>query len=98
MSDITFPTLSRMPRELTWGVVWNTQVASSPLTQTVRTIELPGARWQVRFRLSDREEADAALVQAHLLRLRGRVNRSLLYNFARPVPRGTIAGTGRAKL
>ena len=93
MSDITFPTLSRIPRDLQWGIVWNTQVASSPLSGAIQTLELPGARWQVSFRLSDRDEADAVLVQAHLMQLRGRVNRSMLYNFARPVPRGTIAGT-----
>ena len=93
MSDITFPTLSRIPRDLTFGIVWNTQVSTSPLSGAVQTLELPGARWQISFRLSDREEADSVLIQAHLLKLRGRVNRSLIYNFARPVPRGTIAGT-----
>ena len=93
MSDITFPTLSRIPRDLTFGVVWNTQVSTSPLSGAIQTLELPGARWQISFRLSDREEADSVLIQAHLLKLRGRVNRSLIYNFARPVPRGTIAGT-----
>lgn len=93
MSDITFPTLSRIPRDLRFGVIWNTQVFSSPLTQSVQTIEIVGARWQASFSLSDREEADTVLIQAHLMKLRGRANRSLIYNFARPTPRGTIAGT-----
>jgi hypothetical protein len=93
MTTIAFPSILRLPRELQFGIVWNTQVFSSPLTQSVHTIEIPGARWKVQFRLSDFEEADTALVQTFLMQLRGRVNNAALYNFARRNPRGTIAGT-----
>jgi len=93
MSTIAFPAISRLPRELQFGIVWNTQVFSSPLTQSVSTVEIPGARWKAQFRLADFEEADATLVQVMLMQLRGRVNRLALYNLARPLPRGTIAGT-----
>ena len=94
MADIAFPTLTRSaPRDVEWGVLWNTQVHASPLTQAVRTVELPGARWQVVFKFGSLEEADAALLQAHLMKLRGRVNRSLIMPWQRSQPRGTIAGT-----
>jgi hypothetical protein len=93
MTTIAFPSISRLPRELPFGIVWNTQVFSSPLTQGVSTIEIPGARWKMQFRLTDFEEADAALVQVFLMQLRGRANRAALYNIARRQPRGTIAGT-----
>lgn len=97
MTTIAFPTISRFPREVQFGIVWNTQVFSSPLRQSVSTIEIPGARWKTQFRLSDFEEADAALVQVFLMQLRGRVNRAAMYNIARRNPRGTIAGTPQVK-
>lgn len=93
MTTISFPAISRLPREFSFGVVWNTQVFSSPLTQSVSTVEIPGARWKMQFRLANFEEADAALVQVMLMQLRGRVNRLALYNLARRTPRGTLAGT-----
>ncbi len=97
MTTIAFPSISRLPREYEFGVVWNTQVFSSPLTQAVRTIEIPGARFKMQFRLSAFEEDDSALVQAFLMQLRGRVNHAAMYNLARPLPRGTIAGTPLVK-
>lgn len=97
MTTIAFPAISRLPRDMQFGIVWNTQIFASPLTQAVGTIEIPGSRWKVQFALNDFQEADAALVQTFVMQLRGRVNRASLYNFARRVPRGTIAGTPLVK-
>lgn len=98
MTDFTFPALTRAaPGAVEWSIVWNTQVFASPLSNTVRTIEIAGARWQVAFQLSSLKEPDAAVLQAHLMQLRGRVHRSLIYPWQRPIPRGTIAGTPLVK-
>lgn len=94
MTAFAFPTLARgVPQAVQWGVVWNTQVFASPLTQSVRTVELPGARWRVTFEYRSLEQADAALLSAWLMQLRGRVHRATLVPWQRNVPRGTIAGT-----
>lgn len=96
MSNITFPTLTlSAPPEVEWGILSNTQESmTSPLNASVQTIGQPGARWKQRFTFSTLIEADAALLQQHLVTLDGKANRSLLPMFARPLPRGTISLTG----
>lgn len=94
MTAIAWPSLTRSgPRNLDWSLVSNTVSFQSPLSGAVQTVEFPGARWKVSFLLENLVEADAALFQAFLARLRGRAGRFTLHNFARPAPRGTIAGT-----
>lgn len=94
MSNITFPTLSRSsPPTVEWGIRANTQVLVSPLNGSVQTLELPGARWFTSFTWETLAEADAALLQAFLVKLRGQANRAVMYPYHRPTPRGTIAGT-----
>jgi hypothetical protein len=94
MTDIAFPTLTRSaPPELTWGIVWNTQVFEAPETGSIQTVENPGARWRAQMQFPNLEEADATLLQAWLMKLRGRANRALIHNFARPNVRGTMTGT-----
>lgn len=91
---IPFPLLVRgIPETLDFGYIANTQSFSSPLSGSVQTVELPGLRWTVSFMLRLLEEEDAAMLHAFLLKLRGRAGRFALYNFARPVPRGTATGT-----
>lgn len=97
MSVITFPTLTRAaPRVINFGLRSATQVLESPLTGGVQTAEIPfAARWLMSFSLNDLAEADdAPLVQAYLVKLRGRANRASLWNFARPLPQGTVATSG----
>lgn len=94
MTTIAFPTLSRgIPRQLEWSLVANTMSFESPLSGSVQTVEMPGARWRVSFTLENLTEADTALLQAFMARLRGRAGRFTLHNVARPAPRGTASGT-----
>lgn len=94
MTTLTWPTLSHAaPRMLKWGLVSNTQGFTSPLSGAMQTTEMPGARWRCSFVMENLTEADAALLQAMLVQLRGQANRLLLHNFARPTPRGTATGT-----
>lgn len=98
MTTLTWPTLTRSaPRVLDWSLVPNTQSFSSPLSGAVQTVEMPGARWKASFMMENLTEADAALLQAFLVTLRGRAGRFYLYNFARSAPRGTASGTPLVK-
>lgn len=98
MTILAFPTLTKaIPAMLEWSLVSNTQSFDSPLSGAVQTVEMPGARWKAAFSLENLGAADAALVQAFMAKLRGRAGRFYLHNFARPTPRGTIAGTPLVK-
>lgn len=94
MTVLTWPTFVRAtPRVLDWSLVPNTQSFGSPLSGAVQTVEMPGARWKASFMLENLVEADAAVFQAFMMRLRGRAGRFALHNFARQRPRGTLSGT-----
>lgn len=98
MTILTFPTLLKStPALIDWSLVSNTQSFSSPLSAAVQTVEMPGARWKAAFVMDNLTAADAALIQAFMAKLRGRAGRFYLWNFARPTPRGTIAGTPLVK-
>ncbi len=98
MTTLTWPTLTRSaPRVLDWSLVPNTQSFGSPLSGAVQTVEMPGARWKASFMMENLTEADAALLQAFLVTLRGRAGRFYLFNFARSAPRGTASGTPLVK-
>ena len=94
MTTLSWPTFARAtPRGLDWSLQANTQSFQSPLSQSVQTVEMPGARWKVGFMLENLVEADAATFQAFMVKLRGKAGRFTLHNFARPTPRGTLTGT-----
>jgi hypothetical protein len=94
MTTIAFPTLSRAaPSSMEWKLESNTQVFSSPLDGSMYTAELPGARWAFTIAFPSLQESDAALLQAFLAKLRGQANSFTMHNWARPLPRGTGAGT-----
>jgi hypothetical protein len=98
MTTLTWPTLTRAaPRVLDWSLVPNTQSFGSPLSGAIQTVEMPGARWKASFMMENLTEADSALLQAFLVKLRGRAGRFTLHNFARAMPRGTQAGTPLVK-
>lgn len=95
MSDIAFPTLSRStPLSVEWGLKSNTQIMVSPLNGSVQRLELIGARWTASFSWTGLRDADAALLEAFVVQLRGQANRATLHPYYRPQPRGTIALSG----
>jgi len=98
MTTLTWPTFVRAtPRALDWSLVANTQSFTSPLSGSVQTVEMPGAKWKASFQLENLSEADAATFQAFLVQLRGKAGRFSLYNFARSEPRGTQRGAPLVK-
>ena len=95
MADIAFPTLSAAAVQvLQWRVIAPTQEFRSPFDGSVQTGDTMGPRWGAGLQLRSLEEVDAVLMQAFLAKLRGKKNRALIPNFARLVPRGTIATSG----
>lgn len=96
MTILTFPSLraGQGPGEpYSWRKLSNTQVHESPLTRSVQTLALPGARWACTAVWQNLAPADSALLRAFMYSLRGRAGRFYLHNFARPSPRGAVAGT-----
>lgn len=94
MRTFDFPVLAvPWPDQFDFSLVSNTQIFTSPLSGSVQTLELPGARWAATMTFNNVKDDDAALLQAWLTQLRGQANRFNLWNMARPNPRGTAAGS-----
>lgn len=75
------------------GLRANTQSAESPLTRSVQTMELTGARWFFTYNLPPMPRATAASWIAMLVALQGRAGRVYAYDPDAKTPRGTWAGT-----
>jgi len=94
MTTLAWPTLSRVnPSALEWALLSNTQTFTSPLSQSVQTLELPGARWRFSCTFDSMPAADAAAMRAFLAQLRGRSRRFAVWPFALPRARGVATGT-----
>lgn len=76
------------PSTIEMGIVYNTQVSTSPLSGDVKTLELPGARWRVRMSFNDLEPEETRPLLAWLSDLRGSAGRFLVYDFSHAIPRG----------
>lgn len=94
MTIHTWPTLSRAaPAVLDWGLTSNTQTFSSPLSGSVQTLEMPGARWHFSYPMANLKQDDSALLRAFLVKLRGQSGRFYMHNMAAQNPRGVGGGT-----
>lgn len=94
MTIHTWPSLSKFePSSWEWSLVSNTQTFSSPLSGSVQTLELPGARWRVSYQMNAMTAADSALLRSWFAKLRGQSGRFYLHNMAQPTPRGAAGGT-----
>lgn len=76
-----------------FGLRANTIVHESPLTKSVQTIELTGARWFGTYTLPAMLRANAAAWVAFLVGLQGRAGRFYAFDPDAKTPRGTWAGT-----
>ena len=98
MTTLTFPTLSRPgPTSFVWRKLANTQTFESPLTRSVQTLALPGARWACTATWDNLLDEDARKLAAFMAQLRGASGRFYLHHLARPNIRGTGAGTPLVK-
>ncbi|MGD9538557.1 MAG: hypothetical protein AB7P52_11575 [Alphaproteobacteria bacterium] len=92
MSALVFPAAPAF-RSSRFGLRANTQSFESPLTRSVQTIELLGARWFATYELPPMRRAQAAAWMAFLVALQGRAGRFLGFDPDCRSPRGTGAGT-----
>lgn len=94
MQTFNFPSLLvPWPDQFDFSLLSNTQISQSPLSGSVQTLELPGARWGATLTFNNVPKDDAATLEAFLVQLRGQANRFRLWNYERPNVRGTGAGT-----
>lgn len=96
MPVISLPTTPDF-RTSRFSLVTNTQRFMSPLTGSVQTRELPGARWSASFTLPPMKRGQAAAWQAALAKLRGGANRFLACDPDARTPRGIAIGTPRVR-
>ena len=96
MTTFAWPILTRSaPSSLEWSLLSNTQAFTSPLSQSVQTLELPGARWHFSCSFDSLSEADAAAMRTFLAKLRGRSNRFTVWPLGVKAMRGVATGTPR---
>lgn len=93
MTAITFPTLAKRPSSWSWKLIGNTQSFSSPLTGSTQTLELPGARWWLRFGYEKLRQDDARVFDAFLASMRGMAGRVLIAPIQAEARRGVATGT-----
>ena len=91
MALINIP-VSMEPRSFTLTPYVSQRVNASPFGGSEQAIDLLNDRWLATFELPVRKFNEAAEVEAFIGALRGQVNTVQLYHYARPFPRGTIAG------
>lgn len=95
MDVFTWPNSeAQMPASMTLRVISNSRESTSVLSADVQTLSLPGGRWGWVHDFPAQASADRQALIARLVRMRGRENRMQLWDFKRPVPRGTIKTAG----
>lgn len=81
------------PQSMVWTSKKRGVQSRSPTTGSVEAIEFPAERWQVSVTYPARLKNDGGPAEAFFARMVGGVERLRVYNFVRPVPRGTMRGT-----
>jgi len=83
-----------VPSAFELRILPNTRTFVGAYTPVVQVIDLLGERWQGRIDLPPTNSLDeAGAREAWFDRLKGQANQFSLWNFRRPVPRGTARGT-----
>lgn len=95
MATITYPTSGDhwLPKRFAPELRTNVLVSPSPLSGSVDTLELPGARWVFGLDYDPAYFEEQAEREALWTEMGAQANRMALYHFARPVPRGTMRGS-----
>jgi hypothetical protein len=82
------------PKSATWRMAANTQTHTSPLDQTVQTIELPGARWMCDATWAGLNPTEWRAFESFLAQLRGAAGRFYYWPPHAWAPRGNaFSGT-----
>ena len=90
MSDINWTTALPVPSAMTFGLRTNSLDFASQLSGVVQSVAMPGSRWIATLQWAFLRRAEADRIQSLLVQMRGRTNRLVLWNVARP----TVLGVG----
>ncbi len=92
MSAIAWPT-GLLPRDFLLTLHINQRVYSSSMGGSEQAVDYLNDRWMASLSLPREVHATSAAVEAFLFSLRGMVNTTALWHFARTAPRGTLRNT-----
>lgn len=92
MSAISWPS-GLLPRDFLLTLQANQRVYASSMGGSERVVDFLNDRWVANLSLPRETHAASAAVEAFLFSLRGMVNTTALWHFARTAPRGTLRGT-----
>ena len=93
MAILTFPA-TLIPSRSTWGIKFNSEQFTSPITGTTQTVQRLGARWKATLEFTGLSPAQGGELDAFLAALGGRSGRFFLYPHHRPgnVAAGVTSG------
>lgn len=102
MAILDFPSVFPLPAGINFQLRPNSQAMTSPLTKSVQTVELPGARWIASITWTDLTGEERRTIKAWLARLRGQAGRFRIHDMSHPAPAGsgavgavTVSGAGQ---
>ena len=81
-------------RTVRWGGLWNTQVFTSPITESIQTLGLTGDRWMGQWTFPPlKDDVQIADWEAFFMQMEGRAGRFNARVPFRTAPRGPATGT-----
>lgn len=89
MADINWSIDLPEPIEAKFGYFSATNAFPSPLTQSSRTVGIPGQKWLQSLRFNNMILARSGELEALLMMLEGQANRLVMHRIARPTIRGS---------
>ena len=96
-----YNSVDMIPDTMTFGLSFNTQISTSPLNGSIKTVQLPGGRWSARLNYNNLSEDETNTLLAWLGDLSGMAGRFTMYDFSHPVTKngvtgGTVSGVASA--
>jgi len=80
-----------IPDTMTFGLSYNTQISTSPLNGSIKTVQLPGGRWSARLSYNNLSEDETNTLLAWLGSLQGMAGRFTMYDFSHPATKNGVS-------
>ena len=77
------------PSSMEFGIEYNTHINTSPLSGSIQTVEIPGARWKASLTFNSLQPDDGREMAAFITSLRGSSGRFYITDYSHSSPRGT---------
>jgi len=81
-----------IPTSTEWQLISNSQIYVSPLSGTIQTVELPGARWSATLNYNELEPEEASKLKGFLVQARGSSNKFYMFDYSAPDIQGAGGG------